>query len=296
MAVELVTLRAGELEAAFAPSAGMVCASLRHRGEELLGQRQGLDAYVERGATMGVPLLYPWANRVGVTRFELLGRTVDLDRAPDRWRRDGETGLPIHGLLAAAPGWEVTGQGPTWLCATFDWSAHDDLMAAFPFAHRVTLEADLGEDGLELVTEVEPEGADPVPVAFGFHPYLQLPGEPRAGWRVELPVRRRLVLDERKLPSGRTEDVEPWSGELGERTFDDGFDRLAGDPPGFVLAGRERTITVTMDWGYPCAQVFAPDSDDVVAFEPMTAPTNALVTGAELPRAPRRAAFTIHVR
>ena len=36
--------------------------------------------------------------------------------------------------------------------------------------------------------------------------------------------------------------------------------------------------------GYPFAQVYAPDSDPVVCFEPMTAPTNALVTGgAALP-------------
>ena len=31
--------------------------------------------------------------------------------------------------------------------------------------------------------------------------------------------------------------------------------------------------------GYPFAQVYAPSDDDVVAYEPMTAPTNALVAG-----------------
>jgi galactose mutarotase-like enzyme len=36
--------------------------------------------------------------------------------------------------------------------------------------------------------------------------------------------------------------------------------------------------------GYPFAQVYAPDDDDVIAYEPMTAPTNALVDGgSELP-------------
>ena len=33
------------------------------------------------------------------------------------------------------------------------------------------------------------------------------------------------------------------------------------------------------DAGYPFAQVYAPSDDDVVAYEPMTAPTNALVAG-----------------
>ena len=35
-----------------------------------------------------------------------------------------------------------------------------------------------------------------VPIAFGYHPYLTVPGTPRAEWTVELPVDRRLVLDE----------------------------------------------------------------------------------------------------
>ena len=51
------------LEATFVPSAGMVGCSLRHRGEELLGQRGGLRTYIEERSTMGIPLLHPWANR-----------------------------------------------------------------------------------------------------------------------------------------------------------------------------------------------------------------------------------------
>jgi hypothetical protein len=46
-----------DLVAAFATHAGMVGCSLRHRGEELLGLGGGLDAYLERGAVFGIPLL-----------------------------------------------------------------------------------------------------------------------------------------------------------------------------------------------------------------------------------------------
>lgn len=52
------------LEATFVPTAGMLCASLRHHGEELLAQNAGVDAYAAHGKTMGIPLLYPWANRL----------------------------------------------------------------------------------------------------------------------------------------------------------------------------------------------------------------------------------------
>jgi aldose 1-epimerase len=117
-----------------------------------------------------------------------------------------------------------------------------------------------------------------VPLAFGYHPYFALPGVPREQWEVSLPVRRRMLLDERGLPTGQTEPVEPFRGVIGERTWDDGFDQLVPGEP-FVVAGGGRRIEVAFGEGYPVAQVFAPPGKELICFEPMTAPTNALVTG-----------------
>ena len=44
-----------------------------------------------------------------------------------------------------------------------------------------------------------------MPVAFGFHPYLRLPGAVRAAWELRLPPRRHLVLDLRGIPTGTGE-------------------------------------------------------------------------------------------
>lgn len=71
-------------------------------------------------------------------------------------------------------------------------------------------------------------------------------------------------------------------GPLGARTFDDGYVDVA-DGAEFVVAGGGRRITVRLEQGYPAAQVFAPATDDVICFEPMTAPTNALGSGDRLP-------------
>jgi hypothetical protein len=54
-----VTLMAGALEATFVAAAGMVCASLRHHGDELLDARNGVREYAEMGATMGILFLQP---------------------------------------------------------------------------------------------------------------------------------------------------------------------------------------------------------------------------------------------
>ena len=61
-----VTLRdpSSPLSAVYVPGAGMIATSLSDGGHELRGQRRGLDAYVSARKTIGIPLLYPWANRL----------------------------------------------------------------------------------------------------------------------------------------------------------------------------------------------------------------------------------------
>ena len=50
-----VRLSAGDLEAIVIPSAGMVVASLRSRGDELLGRADALAGWVDGGAHDGHP-------------------------------------------------------------------------------------------------------------------------------------------------------------------------------------------------------------------------------------------------
>ncbi len=281
--VPVLTLR-GEssgMQAAFAVSAGMVGCSLTHHGQELLGLRGGLSRYIERGSTMGIPLLHPWANRLASRRFTVAGREVVLDSEAVRCSTDAN-GLPMHGLLAAAKGWVTERHEPSAdggvLAAAFDFAAQAQLIAAFPFPHTVRIEATLAGAELRIATTVSATGEVPVPVAFGFHPYLRLPGVPRARWRVEIPVSQRLQLDRLMLPTGAREPVAIEAGPLGTRTFDDAFLAPAAGEP-FALSAGGRRIELRMLGGYPFAQVYAPGDDEVIAYEPMTAPANALIAG-----------------
>jgi aldose 1-epimerase len=285
-ALTLASPEEGGIEAAFVPGAGMVGCSLSHREGELLGQRGGLRAYATERSTMGIPLLYPWANRLGERRFEVAGRTVDVDASSPTAKED-PNGLPIHGLLSAAHGWvvtrhDVTENGAT-LVADFDFGAHRQIARGFPFPHELSYEATLSGGTLTIATTVRATGDATVPIAFGYHPYFRLPNIPRSDWEIELPVRERLRLDERMLPTGHREAITVSSGPLGSRTFDDAY-LAPGDSAPFTVSGGGRRIEVTFDSGYPYAQVYAPADDDVIALEPMTAPTNALITGGpELP-------------
>src|SRR5208282_4451382 len=145
-----------ELEASFLPEAGMLCCSLLHRGEELLAQRQGVEAYVRDGKTMGIPLLYPWANRLAAFDYSVAGRTVAVPHDPCLVALDGN-GLPIHGVIAARLRWELDasdgGDGGS-LVARASWSdAQAELFAVFPFRHDLEYRAWLRD--ARLVIEID---------------------------------------------------------------------------------------------------------------------------------------------
>ena len=283
------------LVATFVPSAGMVCTSLTDDGVELLGQRRGLQAYLKTGKTMGIPILYPWANRLSANGYGVDGGAVTLTPGVGGVRSD-EHGLVIHGVLAAYPGWLVK-QSENKLTADLDFGGQPRLLTSFPFPHVVTLDITLANRALTIETTVTPTTSASVPLCFGYHPYLRIPDVPRSQWRLETPPLRHLPVDNWGIPSGATESWPALSEELGERTFDDGFDEV---PQGgtFALSGGGRRIEVIFGSGYPAAQIFAPANDDVVGIEPMTAPTNALRKGGyrvAVPGRPASATFTIRV-
>jgi aldose 1-epimerase len=293
MSVDVITLRAGALTSRWVPSVGMVGVSLFGGGREHLGQLGGLEAYRGRGSTFGIPLLHPWANRLGGFAYRAAGVDVTLAAGAGGVRTE-EHGLPIHGLLAAHPGWSVREAGATTLSAELDFGADAQRLAAFPFPHRLAMDVTLAPEGLTVATTLTPTSAQPVPVAFGFHPYLTLPGVARADWRLRLPAMTRLGLDDRGLPSGERTAVAARDAPLGAEALDDHFTDLGGEPA-FTLSGGGRALTVRLLEGFTHLQVFAPAAEDVVALEPMTAPTDALRSGDGLRcvTEPLRAVFAI---
>lgn len=272
------------LEATFVPGAGMLCCSLRHHGEDLLAQNAGLSAYAQRGKTMGIPLLYPWANRLAGFDYTVAGRTVAVPHDPARIARDGN-GLPIHGVIGGRMEWELEGrpvEGARSLTARLSWSKEaPELFEVFPFRHDLTYRAQLLDGRLEVEVTVHACGADVVPVAFGFHPYLSLPGVSREDWLVELPSMRSLELNGSQIPVGPGHTLRARRFQLSRNVFDDGFDALA-EPAHFAATAGGRRISLDLLRGYPCAQVYSPAGAPFICFEPMTAPANALRSGSAL--------------
>jgi aldose 1-epimerase len=260
-----LTLVAGDLEAVFLPRYGMLAASLRHRHVEILRRVQDLEVAAAKGSTAGIPLLHPWANRLAGPRYRTAGREVVLDLSSPLLHFD-EHGLPMHGVPWSLLAWELTEARQDRLAARLEWSRRD-LLAVFPFRHR-----------LELVA--------------------RLPELPRADWQLQVPAMRRLVLDRSGIPTGEEEHFGGLNSRLGELDLDDGYARL-DERPSLPIAGAGRRIIVELLTGYAYAQIFAPKDKNYVALEPMTAPTNALTSGRGLqlvnPGGAFRAAFRIRI-
>ncbi|OBF07190.1 aldose epimerase [Mycobacterium sp. ACS4054] len=296
--MRVVTLRDPEspVAAEFVPDAGMIGTSLSDAGVELLGQRRGLDAYVTAGKTMGIPILYPWANRLGDNSYTAEGVTATLTPGENGVRAD-PNGLPIHGVLAGHRGWRVTAESDNELTAELDFAADPRLLATFPYPHVLTVAVRLAERTLTVRTTVRATADTAVPLCFGFHPYLRLPDVPRAEWVIHTPPLRHLLLDERGLPTGASEPAAGREEALGDKAFDDAYDRVP-EGAAFAVSGGGRRLQVRFEQGYPAAQIFAPTAEDVVCFEPMTAPTDALRRGGyrcARPGEPAVAQFAIRV-
>ncbi len=220
-------------------------------------------------------MLAPWANRLASRRYRAAGVDVDLTGLA---LGTDDNGLPIHGLLVGASGWHVDRTDSRGKSARLRASIDVDA-PAFPFPHRIEVAVTARDGELGVDTTVIPTGKRRVPVAFGWHPYLRLPGVPRSRWLLNLPARRHLALDTYGIPTGAESAERAEAAPLGRRTFDDLY-ALGRDRRLSFEAEDGTAIELRCDSAYPYAQVWVPAGRSFAALEPMAAPTNALGTGS----------------
>ncbi|MDE0109426.1 MAG: aldose 1-epimerase [Bryobacterales bacterium] len=236
----------------------------------------------------GNPLLAPWANRLDEHAFYACGVRYELNRGIGNYLTD-PAGQPIHGLLLYSSLWEVVELGSepdsAWVTSRLEFSRFPALMAQFPFAHSIAVTYTLAGTGLEVRTEIKNQGAEPMPVSVGFHPYFQLHDSPRDDWRVHLAAASIWELNERFTPTGVTSpatDTFPDADDLSLRGefLDHVFGDLRADSDGwarFSARGAEQSLMVAYGDGYPVAVVYAPSGEgqQFLCFEPMSGITNA---------------------
>ncbi len=244
--------------------------------------------FAAQPALCGNPFLHPWANRLDEHAFYAGGTRYELNRGLGNYLED-QDGQPIHGLLAFARHWEVAtvhaDDQRAWVTSRLDFTRYPQWMAQFPFAHVVSMTYCLSGTQLEIRTDIENHGTEPLPVSTGFHPYVRLHDSPRDSWTIGLAARRVWDLNEQFTPRGTQSDLRdvlPVEGRLalGGQFLDHVFGDLQRDEDGWahfdVLGGCER-LTVAYGPEYPVAVVYAPTGKnrDFICFEPMSGITNA---------------------
>jgi galactose mutarotase-like enzyme len=287
------------------PDAGMVAVSWMVAGDEVLALPCGREEFLAAARTGGLPVLYPYANRLGADSFEVCGKPIDLAGVPSLKRDDKRH--PIHGLLLRRGGWALAVHGPGQLSAELDWGASAELMHAFPFAHTLrimwTMAAGVtpGAAVLRVDTQVRADKGVDVPAAFGWHPYFAV-REPSTATLVRAPM-AGIALGADGLPTGddlalvgvpaapHTERIGQGQDALFMRAgiaagmtdsaSEAGSSSAAAAAPAPVasIIDAHRRIDIRMNGHYPFVQVFSPHGAAFACIEPMVGPTDGLRTG-----------------
>lgn len=267
----------GGTTARIAPDTGFCCLSWCVGEAEYLHLPVPENEFRAVPRTGGVPLLYPFANRL---------REDPWPEHPEV-KRDGN-GLPIHGFLLRFSAWDDVVSTTNTATATLDWGSHPDLMTLFPHPHRLEVTFEVGDGSLRTTTRVTANGGSDVPISFGWHPYFTLPGVARKGLALEVPALRHVALDEHGLPvrnkTGRLSEDAAVStgGPLDGRELDDLYQR-DDDVAWYALQGGERSLKLWIDRSWTFVQLYSPDGADFVCIEPMTAPVAALSDSRDHP-------------
>lgn len=159
----------------------------------------------------GIPVLFPFPNRIRDGHFIWNGRTYELP-CNDSTKKNA-----IHGFACRRP-WRVVAQGTDekgcWLTGEFHGSRDAaDVRNLWPADYRLRLTYHLGAHALRLEAEVTNPDRVPLPFGLGYHPYFQVPfaaATPPENFFVQataqelwelrdsLPTGRRMALDQRR--------------------------------------------------------------------------------------------------
>ena len=226
-----------------------------------------LDALRKAPGLNGIPLLWPFANRLDEQAFYANGRKYSFDLGLGN---TGRGAVPIHGYLTNAREWKVVearaDDNAAWVTSRLEFHRYPSYIKQFPFAHVLTMTYRLADGMLEVRTHIENLSSDPMPVAIGYHPYFQLTDSPREAWTLSVPAKIHWRLDERLLPTGETEPVtavlpDPARAALGTIALDDVFSDLERDGQGRAtvsVRGRQQQFDVLVGPNYKALVLYAP--------------------------------------
>ena len=279
-------LEAGQ-EARILPSVGNNCISYKiPKGDDLLEliyPPPDPDTLKGRASGYGIPILFPWPNRIDSGKFSFDGVEYQLETpAP------GEHAS--HGYVHERP-WRVVETGTSegaWVTSVFTSADFPEIGAHFPFPFEARVTYRLKDGVLSLEFEGTNVGDSDMPVGLGIHPYFPLPLTEKGNrdtCTVRMPASTYWPLRDDPIPTGEILSVDGTVFDVRENT------PLKGRYYDNVWSGVSLThgwsrceytdptegITIAMEANDAFRELvlYAPDTRPIVCFEPYTCVTNA---------------------
>lgn len=283
----IVTLSddAAQTQAILVPSFGFPCVAFRVfvNGSiwNVLSEPPDPESLQTRVGRYGVPIMYPWPNRIRDGRFTFAGREHHVpiaSRGPHA----------IHGLTRERA-WTVEEAGTDDLGAfcralVMTRESADDV---WPWRSRLTFEYRLHGRTLDMRAEAENLGDTPMPMGFGIHPWFDVPfgsSSTRGQMEVRAPASGFWALDQTLCTTGPVHplsegiDLCDWT-PIGEQFIDDVYTGLPLTDGRYTAEIRDpangRIVAVHADAAFREHVVFAPLHADVICLEPYTCTTDA---------------------
>jgi aldose 1-epimerase len=271
--VEVITLKDGARALAeIAPALGNNC--FAYQTERPVLEPISFVDFRRKPASYGIPLLFPFPNRLRDGAFTFQGRRYQIDP-------------PRHGFVRDRA-WRVMGTGASqsegaWIRSEIKAGDYaEEILAQFPFPFTLRATYWLKEGGLRLQVLAENTGAREMPLGFGIHPYFRRPGR----GTIQVPAAKRWELSD-SLPTGKLLDVEgPFDlqqpRDICGLLLDDIYTAVRADASGVVRcylndgANQTRTVVEFTEEQFAHIVIYTPPAPrQAICIEPNTCPPDA---------------------
>lgn len=261
-------------------------AALDDRRVDVLDAPDPVLAVSPRPSGSGIPLLFPFPNRIREGTFTWDGQTYHVPLK-------GGRAHAIHGFCFDTP-WRIVDRQESTATAEFQLSVDDpDRAHCWPADFLIRATYTLEADALHLDVQIENPDTRPLPWGFGTHAYFRLPlssDSQAEDCRFVAPVTEQWEL-EGNLPTGKRHAVPAeWdlAGEgvpFGTVQLDDAFG--AGEGAGQMVcrivdpqAGLavEQIADAAL---FRYAVIFTPPKRNALCLEPYTCMTDAINLAAQ---------------
>jgi aldose 1-epimerase len=207
-----IWLKSGHYEAAVLPEIGANLIAFRDTKNDFQFLREPaleeMNEFKERPFVHGIPVLFP-PNRYEDGKFPWNGKVYNFPV------NEPSTGNHLHGFLHNAV-WTVEHYGAdeteSRVTLALKVSAGHPVYEYFPHSFTIKLRYTLSESGLLQHVSVRNDGKESMPCLLAFHTTINAPfaaNSTAADYQFKLTIGERWELNERMLPTGRFQPLQP---------------------------------------------------------------------------------------